>query len=113
MKESESGLKIEYLEEAIDDLENLIDYYIGIFGMDSAKKVYGQIMKSIDRLRVFPDSGRPSKDKILRSLEYRECYSGRFVVIYRVDYQREKVIIYHIADMQRDYPNLYKDDKLS
>lgn len=113
MRDSESAWAIDYLEEAVDDLDNIIDYYQVVFGVQSAKKVYEQIRASIARLEQFPESGRPIRDRTLRSLGYQERYSKRFVIIYRTDYTVGKIYIYHIADMQRDYPNLYRDEGLS
>lgn len=106
MRGSEKGMKIEYLEAAVSDLDNIMDYYYGQFGIDSAMKVYEQIRDSISRLSDHSHLGVPSKDKILRQLGYRELYSGRFVVIYR--WEAEQIYIYHVADTQADYPHLFQ-----
>lgn len=100
MKDSESGLVIECLDGAKDDLDNITDYYQDVFGEESARKVYEQIRASIMHLKLFPHSGRPSKDRVLCLMEYKEWYSGRFVVIYRADYAAGKLYVYHIAVSQ-------------
>ena len=99
-------MKIEYLEAAMHDLDSIMDYYYGQFGLESAMKVYDQIKSSIAHLADQPQMGVPSKDRLLKQLGYRELYSGRFVIVYRPEH--DIVYIYHIADTLRDYPNLFK-----
>ncbi|KEZ89765.1 type II toxin-antitoxin system RelE/ParE family toxin [Lacrimispora celerecrescens] len=99
---------IEYLEAALSDLDNITDYYYITFGIDSAQKIYEQIRETVSRLERFPNSGTPSKDRLLKLLGYKEIYSGRFVIVYRADEGEGKVFINHIADTQTDYPNLFK-----
>lgn len=107
MKGLGEDMKIEYLEAAVSDLDNIMDYYFDRFGIVSAMKVYEQIKESVSHLAEHPDIGVPSKDRLLRQLGYRELYSGRFVAIYRKE--DSTIYIYHIADTQRDYPNLFKE----
>lgn len=106
MKGSEKDMEIKYLEAAVSDLDNLMDYYYGRFGIDSAMKVYGQIRDSIAHLADHPYLGVPSKDKVLKQLGYRELYSGCFVVIYRRE--TDVIYVYHVADTQTDYPHLFR-----
>lgn len=111
MKGLRKDMRIEYLEAAVSDLDNIMDYYFDQFGIESAMKVYGQIKGSISHLAEYTNLGVPSKDQLLRRLGYRELYSGRFVAVYRRE--DEIIYIYHIADTQRDYPNLFKEGKKS
>ncbi len=106
MKGLRKDMKVEYLEAAVSDLDNIMDYYFDQFGMESAMKVYEQIKGSVSHLAEHPNIGVPSKDRLLRQLGYRELYSGRFVAVYRKE--DDSIYIYHIADTQRDYPNLFK-----
>lgn len=106
MKDTKKDMKIEYLEAAVSDLDNIMDYYYGRFGIESAMKVYEQVRNSISHLADHPYMGVSSKDKILKQLGYRELYSGRFVVVYRRE--AEVIYIYHVADTQVDYPHLFR-----
>lgn len=106
MKGLGEDMKVEYLEAAVSDLDNIMDYYFGQFGIESAMKVYGQIKGSISHLAEHSNLVVPSKERLLRQLGYRELYSGRFVAVYRIE--NEIIYIYHIADAQRDYPSLFK-----
>ncbi|MBE5984866.1 MAG: type II toxin-antitoxin system RelE/ParE family toxin [Paenibacillaceae bacterium] len=105
-------MRIEYLDAALADLDNITDYYALTFTVESAYKVYEQIRGSIVRLADYLYSGVPSKDELLRKLGYKELYSGRFVVIYRVEPQDNKIFIYHIADTQTDYPKSFNNLKI-
>ncbi len=105
-------MRIEYLDAALADLDNITDYYALTFDVESAFKVYEQIRGSIIRLADYPYSGVPAKDDLLRKLGYKELYSGRFVVIYRVELQDNKIFIYHIADTQTDYPKSFNNLKI-
>ena len=102
-------MRIEYLEAALSDQENITDYYFALFGIESAMKVYDQIRASVGQLDEYPGSGVPCKDRQLKNLGYRELFSGRFVIVYRVDEGEQKLYINHIADTQTDYPHLYKN----
>ena len=102
-------MRIEYLEAALSDLDNITDYYFALFGIESAMKVYDQIRASVGQLDEYPGSGVPCKDRQLKNLGDRELFSGRFVIVYRVDEGEQKLYINHIADTQTDYPHLYKN----
>ena len=39
-------MRIEYLEAALSDLDNITDYYFALFGIESAMKVYDQIREN-------------------------------------------------------------------
>ena len=71
-------MRIEYLEAALSDLDNITDYYFALFGIESAMKVYDQIRASVGQLDEYPGSGVPCKDRQLKILGYRELFSGRF-----------------------------------
>ena len=109
MKRLGNALRIEYLKTALSDLDNITDYYFALFGIESAMKVYDQIRASVGQLDEYPGSGVPCKDRQLKNLGYRELFSGRFVIVYRVDEGEQKLYINHIADTQTDYPHLYKN----
>ncbi len=107
MKGLRKGMRIRYLEAAVSDLDNIMDYYFSRFGIESAMKVYEQIKGSSSHLAEHPNLGAPSKDRLLGQFGYRELYSGRFVAVYRKE--NDIIYIYHIADTQTDYPHLFKE----
>ena len=70
-------MRIEYLEAALSDLDNITDYYFALFGIESAMKVYDQIRASVGQLDEYPGSGVPCKDRQLKILGYRELFVNR------------------------------------
>lgn len=57
-------MRIEYLEAALSDLDNITDYYFALFGIESAMKVYDQIRASVGQLDEYPGSGVYTDDKV-------------------------------------------------
>ena len=97
--------KVEILPIAWEDLKSVEDYYLLRFGVESAMKVTNQILNSIERLELYPDSGSLTPDKWLNRKGYRMVISERYVSIYR---QIERTIyVYHIADTQTEYTKLF------
>lgn len=97
--------KVEILPTAWEDLKKIEDYYLIMFGVESAMKVTDNILNTIERLEEFPDSGSMTPDKWLNKQGYRMVIYERFVSIYR---QIEDVIyVYHIADTQTEYTKLF------
>ena len=45
MKGLRKDMRIEYLEAAVSDLDNIMDYYFDRFGIESAMKVYEHIKR--------------------------------------------------------------------
>lgn len=97
--------KVKILPTAWEDLKKIEDYYLLQFGVESAMKVTGKILDSIERLESFPDSGSLTPDKWLNKQGYRMVISERHVSIYR---QIGKIVyVYHIADTQAEYTKLF------
>ena len=65
------------------------------------------LMKSIERLQMFPKSAHLIRDEKLSSEGYRILISGEYICIYRVI--NKIVYIYHIANGRTEYKNLIKD----
>ncbi|MBU3839676.1 MAG: type II toxin-antitoxin system RelE/ParE family toxin [Candidatus Ruminococcus intestinipullorum] len=97
--------KVEILPTAWEDLKSIEDFYLLQFGVESAMKVTDQILNSIERLELHPDSGSLTPDKWLNRKGYRMVISERYVSIYRLI---EKIVyVYHIADTQTEYTKLF------
>ena len=93
------------LPTAWEDLKSIEDYYLLRFGVESAMKVTDQILNSIERLELYPDSGSLTPDKWLNRKGYRMVISERYVSIYRLI---EKIVyVYHIAHTQTEYTKLF------
>ncbi len=96
---------VEILPTAWEDLKKIEDYYFIRFGIDSAIKVTDNILSSIERLEMFPDSGSLMPDKWLNEQGYRMVICQRYVSIFRwID---DIIYVYHVADTQMEYTELF------
>lgn len=99
--------KLAILTPAQRELEEIARVYLELAGADSARKITGQILDSLERLKTYPLSGSVSRDRWLREAGYRLVISGKFIAVYRLI--ERTVYVYHIAHGASDYPTLLKE----
>ena len=99
--------KLAILTPAQRELEEIARVYLELAGADSARKITGQILVSLERLKTYPLSGSLPRDRWLREAGYRLVISGKFIAVYRLI--ERTVYVYHIAHGASDYPTLLKD----
>lgn len=97
--------KVQILPTAWEDLKQIEDYYLIQFGVDSAIKVSDNILDTLERLELFPDSGSLTPDNWLNNMGYRMVICEKHVGIYKKI--GETVYVYHIADTQTEYTKLF------
>ena len=99
--------KLKILTPAQRELEEIAKVYLELTGVDSARKITGQILDSLERLKTYPLTGSLPRDRMLREAGYRLVISGKFLAAYRlID---STVFVYHIAHGASDYPKLMKE----
>lgn len=99
--------KLAILTPAQRELEEIARVYLELAGADSARKITGQILDSLDRLKTYPLSGSLPRDRWLREAGYRLVISGKYIAVYRLI--ERTVYVYHIAHGASDYPTLLKE----
>ena len=99
--------KLAILTPAQRELEEIARVYLELTGADSARKITGQILDSLERLKTYPLSGSVPRDRWLREAGYRLVISGKFIAVYRLI--ERTVYVYHIAHGASDYPTLLKE----
>ena len=99
--------KLAILTPAQRELEEIAQVYLELAGVDSARKITGQILDSLERLKTYPLSGSLPRDRMLREAGYRLVISGKYLAVYRL--VGNSVFVYHIAHGASDYPTLIKD----
>ncbi len=78
------------------------------FGTGTAEKVTDEILNSLERLQLFPDSGSLTPDPWLNSLGYRMVISDRRnVSIYKRT--GDIIYVYLIADTRTEYTKTFRD----
>jgi len=98
--------KLEILEPAWIELDEIADYHLLMVGPKSAKRITDQILNSLGKLRSFPLSGAQIQDTELKDHGYRFVISGEYICIYRLI--GVTVSVYHIVHSSRDYPRLFR-----
>ncbi len=98
--------KIIMTRDAIDDLNDIRDYYLLHSTAESAKKVLGAIQHRIAQLADFPNSGSTPPSEWLAEHGYKMVISGNYAAIYHL-YGTE-VYIFAVINTQQDYPKLFE-----
>ncbi|WP_314736936.1 type II toxin-antitoxin system RelE/ParE family toxin [Limosilactobacillus urinaemulieris] len=93
-------------QDAIEDLNNIRDYYLLHFSIESAEKVIKAIQKRIAQLADFPNSGSTPPSNWLASHAYKMVITGKYATIYHL--YGSKVYIYAVVNTQQDYPKLFE-----
>jgi Plasmid stabilization system protein len=99
--------KPEILTPAQRELEEIALVHFELVGPASARNITDQILKSMERLKIFPLSSPLPRDRELREDGYRYLISGKYICIYRLI--ENTVFVYHIVHGATDYPRLFKD----
>jgi len=94
-----------FLQEALDDLEEII-LYIAQDSKTAALRMHDEIIKKADDLAIFPKRGRPVPDAKMSKAGYRMLLIKPYIAFYRIIDQN--VIIYRIIHGATNYPALYE-----
>ena len=92
---------ISWSEHAGNDLEDIYDY-IARDSFIYARYQVERILDAIERLPLYPDSGRDLPE--FPSLPHRDLIVGQYRVVYRYDSQKETVYIVTIIHGRRLLP---------
>ena len=95
---------IQFLPAAIEDIDQIADYYLQTVGAASAERITDNLLNAIERLERFPFIGSLHPDPVLASMEYRRIVSDIFVCVYKVI--DNNIVIYRIVNGLTDYPKL-------
>lgn len=97
--------KLVYLTPAEQDLKEIVKFHLNRVGVQSARFIYQEIRKNIQRLRDFPLLGQIHPDPLLAAEDYRKLVlTDTYVAVYKVD--GDIVYIYRVVNGATDYPRL-------
>ncbi len=99
--------KLQYLEPALHDIEEIAHIHLALVGPDSAERITNRIHSAINHLSVSPEMGVKCKDKLLRLQGYHMLVCGNYLCFYRL--VGDTVIVAHIVDGRSDYPKHMTD----
>ena len=86
------------------------DWYSANFDDEMALKVTNSIVDALERVAIFPDSGKPLLVFGLDRPGLRVVYCKRHAAVYR--HIGDIVYVYHIFDTRRDYQKILRQDDL-
>ncbi|MBD0409414.1 type II toxin-antitoxin system RelE/ParE family toxin [Pseudoalteromonas distincta] len=89
--------EIIWTNPALDDLNDIAEY-IALSNLQSAKKLVAKIFAKVERLELFPESGK--KPIELANLNYLELVVNPCCIFYKKD--NDKVYILHVMRQDRD-----------
>lgn len=84
--------KVEYSQQALEDLQCLKVYIATNWGDTVAKKILTKITSDIRMLEVYPVSGVDLGKAINIPTDYRYLFSEKNYVIYRLEFDRALII---------------------
>ena len=97
--------KLAYLTPAEQDIKEIVKFHLNRVGVQSARFIYQEIRKNIQRLRDFPLLGQIHPDPLLAAEDYRKLVlTDTYVAVYKVD--GDTVYIYRAVNGATDYPRL-------
>ena len=96
---------IRFLQEALDDLEEII-LYVAQSSRTAAIRLHDKFIEKANDLSVFPKRGRPVPDKKMRDAGYRMLAVKPYIAFYRVI--DRSVFIYRVVHGASNYPTLYE-----
>ena len=89
--------EIIWTNPALGDLNDIAEY-IALSNVQSAKKLVSKIFEKVERLELFPESGK--KPIELANLNYLELVVNPCHIFYKKD--NDKVYILHVMRQERD-----------
>jgi len=95
-----------WTEPALSDLGGIADY-IALDHADAARRLLQQVFSSVERLELFPESGRNPPE--LGRSQYREIIIGPCRVFYRSD--GNSVYILYVMRSERELRKYLIDDR--
>ena len=94
-------------DKANDQLYAIIQYIAEDSGsVDVALKVLDVLEAEIKKLETAPHMGSYPRYSILRKQGYRVLIVQRHLVFYKVDDEKQEVVIYAVVDARQHYVNL-------
>ena len=86
------------------DVDEAVSYFANTLGSPrAAADLLDGLDAEVARIREYPELRPYSQDPRLASRGYRKSVIGNFVLLYRVDAQRELVRLVHLFYGGRDY----------
>jgi plasmid stabilization system protein ParE len=94
------------LPVAQSEIEEIAQVHMALSGPNSARKITNKLYDAMEQLTMYPLSGPPILDALLRAAGYRYILANKYMIFYR--FLDSTVVIYHVAHGSTDYPSMLK-----
>ncbi|MGI3062575.1 type II toxin-antitoxin system RelE/ParE family toxin [Vibrio alginolyticus] len=92
-------VEVIWTDPALSDLDDIAEY-IALENMIAAKMLVQSVFAKVERLELFPESGRIPPE--LSHLSYREVVASPCRVFYKHEHEKDKVYILYVMREERD-----------
>ena len=93
-------------DKANDQLFDVIQYIADDAGANIANKYLDKLEAAVMNLADFPYSGTVPRYSILKKQGYRVLIVERHLIFYKVDEEKQTVMIHAVVDGRQEYKNL-------
>ena len=93
-------------DKANDQLFDVIQYIAADAGANIAYKYLDKLEAAVMNLADFPYSGTVPRYSILKKQGYRVLIVERHLIFYKVDEEKQTVMIHAVVDGRQEYRNL-------
>lgn len=93
-------------DRASDQLFDLIQYIAADAGVETALRYLDNLEAAVMNLADFPYSGTVPRYSILKKQGYRILIVERHLIFYKVDEEKQTVMIHAVVDGRQEYRNL-------
>ena len=93
-------------DKANDQLFNVIQYIAADAGANIALQYLDKLEAAVMNLADFPYSGTVPRYSILKKQGYRVLIVERHLIFYKVDEEKQTVMIHAVVDGRQEYKNL-------
>ena len=93
-------------DKANDQLFDVIQYIAADAGANIALQYLDKLETAVMNLADFPYSGTVPRYSILKKQGYRVLIMERHLIFYKVDEEKQTVMIHAIVDGRQEYKNL-------
>ena len=93
-------------DKANDQLFDVIQYIADDAGANIAYKYLDKLEAAVMNLADFPYSGTVPRYSILKKQGYRVLIVERHLIFYKVDEEKQTVMIHAVVDGRQEYRNL-------
>jgi len=93
-------------DKANDQLFDVIQYIADDAGANIANKCLDKLEAAVMNLADFPYSGTVPRYSILKKQGYRVLIMERHLIFYKVDEEKQTVMIHAVVDGRQEYRNL-------